>query len=249
MSNTVDKIFAEVCLDERIKDGVFQLEQEEHMNALRDFFTKKGLTSEEATHITNRMVEGRFPERQAYNKDGILVTFPTPKHKAEAIQRGTHFEKNPVPQTAAQRQEPQPSNPSPEPKEPKKEVPDDDKEDEKDEKDEEPEDDEKSIGGGSGGPTQKVSQGDKQLDVEPVRGDEKPEPAPIPQSPTPPPAPRTPERIAAEKEVIKQILAKDDSALTDVATEVLQHQLNEILKKCNEWGFGEAEKFLKPHVK
>lgn len=247
MSNTVDKIFAEVCLDERIKDGIFRMDEEEHMNALRDFFTKRGLENEAAVHITNRMVEGRFPERQAYNKDGILVTFPTPQHKAKAIQRGTHFEKNPAPQntTPPKQAEPTPQTPAPEPKddiEPKKEVPDDEKEEEPD--------DEKSIGsGGSSGPVKKIAQGNKELDVEPIRGDEKPEPPPVPQSPTPPPAPRTPERIAAEKAVIKQILATDDSALTNVANETLKHQLNEILKKCNEWGFSEAENFLKLHVK
>jgi hypothetical protein len=39
--------------------------------------------------------EGNFPERQAYNKDGLLVTFPTPEYKQRAIKRGTHFEENP----------------------------------------------------------------------------------------------------------------------------------------------------------
>ena len=30
-----------------------------------------------------------------YNKDGLLVTFPSPEYKQRAIARGTHFEKNP----------------------------------------------------------------------------------------------------------------------------------------------------------
>jgi hypothetical protein len=206
MSSIVDNVFAEVCLDERIKDGIFKLEEEEHMNALRDYFVKKGITQEAAVTVTNRMVEGRFPERQAYNKDGILVTFPTPQHKAKAIQRGTHFEKNPAPQNSTPPREPQPAKelpPSP-PKE--KEVPPPKEEPVEKEPVAEP----------KGGVATQVAQGDQQLAVEPPRGSEKPEPTP-PQSPTPPPAPRTPERVAAEKEVAKQIMATDDTALSPVA--------------------------------
>ena len=45
---------------------------------------------------TNGGVEGKYPERQAYNAKGILVTFPTPEYKADAIKRGTHFEEDPT---------------------------------------------------------------------------------------------------------------------------------------------------------
>ena len=38
----------------------------------------------------------KYPERQAYNAKGILVTFPTPEYKADAIKRGTHFEEDPT---------------------------------------------------------------------------------------------------------------------------------------------------------
>ena len=94
----LNRIFTEVCLDNRITDGIFRMDEQSHIDALRDYFLKKGITKEAAIHVTNRMVEGRFPEKQAYNRDGVLCTFPTPQHKARAIARGTHFEKNPVPQ-------------------------------------------------------------------------------------------------------------------------------------------------------
>jgi hypothetical protein len=247
MSNIVDRVFAEVCLDERIKDGIFKLEEEEHMNALRDYFVKKGITQEAAVHVTNQMVEGRFPERQAYNKDGILVTFPTPQHKGKAIQRGTHFEKNPAPQnTTPPKQEPQ-GVPVPQ-----KELPPQDvspKEEPSGDKDL-PKTDDKEP---EGGVVNKVSQGETELEVEPPRGAEKPEPPPVPQSPTPPPAPRTPERVAAEKEVAKQILATKDTALSPVEEKIdeaaLRYQLNEIYRKCDEWGFREMQRFLNPHIK
>lgn len=252
MSNIVDRVFAEVCLDERIKDGIFRLEEEEHMNALRDYFVKKGITSEAAVNVTNRMVEGRFPERQAYNKDGILVTFPTPQHKAKAIQRGTHFEKNPAPQntTPAREQPKKEAPPAAEPKE--KPLPPEDKEKPNFEKD---------FGVGKSLPKsdkgdaddEPKDQGGNNLEIEPPRGAEKPEPPPMPQSPVTPQAPRTPERIGAEKEVVKQIFATDDSALTNIAPPLnegqLKHQLKEMYKKCDEWGFRDASKFLEPHVK
>lgn len=255
MSNILDRVFAEVCLDERITDGVFKMEEATHMDALRDYFVKKGVTKEAAISVTNRMVEGRFPERQAYNKDGILVTFPTPQHKARAIARGTHFEKNPVPQVhKPHEEEPKKAPPGSKP-EPGELPPDDD--DEKDH-DKDEDDDEEGGGGGShgGGKEPTIFQGDKQLAVEPPRGDEKPEPPPQPPSPTVPPVPRTPERVAAEKEITRQILATDDTALTNVAnpvssklTESALHELRELYKKADELGLREAVKFLTPYVK
>ena len=204
MSNIVDKVFAEVCLDERIKDGIFRMEEEEHMNALRDYFVKRGITQEAAVEVSNRMVEGRFPERQAYNKDGILVTFPTPQHKAKAIARGTHFEKNPAPQNS--------TPPKEEPKRP--DLKPTDKADEAPPKEEPSAPTPKEEP--SGGIVNKVQQGDQELAVEPPRGDAKPAPAPVPKAPPVQQAPRTPERIAAEKEVVKQIVATDDTALSPV---------------------------------
>jgi len=66
------------------------------MDALRESLTDNhGLALNDVKTIHNKMVEGKYPERQAYNKDGLLVTFPTPQHKARAIQRGTHFEQDP----------------------------------------------------------------------------------------------------------------------------------------------------------
>ena len=259
MSNVLDRVFNEVCLDERITDGVFKMEEASHMDALRDYFIKRGITKEAAVNVTNRMVEGKYPERQAYNKDGILVTFPTPQHKAKAIARGTHFEKNPVPQVQQQRdaqaEEPPQAPPGAQPE--PGERPNDDAEEETG--DDDNDDDDTGGGGGSGGGGgTSVFQGDKQLSIEPPRGDERPETPPQAPQPTVPPAPRTPERIAAEKEVVRGILATDDTQLSNIGGplqvhEVMEakknHQLRELYKKADEWGFDEAVKFLTPHVK
>lgn len=91
---TTDKLLNRICLDERIQDGTFQMENDSHMDILQEYLEKYGLTKEEAAGVRNSMLEGKFPERQAYNKNGLLVTFPTPEYKKRAIDRGTHFEKD-----------------------------------------------------------------------------------------------------------------------------------------------------------
>jgi hypothetical protein len=92
---SIDEILNKICLDERISEGVFFMEDNGHMDILQEFLIKTGLNEEDSVTIRNKMVEGRYPERQAYNSNGLLVTFPTPEYKQRAIQRGTHFEVNP----------------------------------------------------------------------------------------------------------------------------------------------------------
>jgi hypothetical protein len=247
MANLVDRVFNEVCLDERITDGVFRMEEAEHMNALRDYFVKRGITREDAIHVTNRMMEGKYPDRQAYRKeDGILVTWPSPQYKKKAMQEnpGKYMDKNPFPKKE-----------EPEPKEPSSTSPDTDSTDASPE--EEPTDSESDNQRPPNNlfDNPPVSQDGKQLSVEPPPGSQKPAttPAPVP-SPAPAAIPRTPEYVAAEKEVVTQIMNTDDTTLANIATPVTnetikQHQLRELYKKADEWGFLEAVKFLTPYVK
>jgi len=133
MSNIIDKILSEVCVDDRIPDGIFDLSNDVHMCVLREnLMDNYGLSLEEVTEIHNKMLEGKYPERQAYNKDGLLVTFPTPQHKQRAIQRGTHFEYNPTKgppnvfdKSAEQPQQPQQPKPQvqPQPQQPQQQPP------------------------------------------------------------------------------------------------------------------------------
>lgn len=246
-SRILDRVFNEVCLDNRISDGIFRLDNQGHMDALREYFMQKGIVREAAVNVTNRMVEGRFPERQAYNKDGILCTFPTPQHKARAIARGTHFEQNPVPQAnRPDKKEPKHAPPGSKP-EPGELPPDDDNKDDNDHKKDDDDGDREKE------PT--IFQGDKQLDVEPLRGEEQPEPPPMPPSPTVPSAPRTPQRVAAEKEVVRQIFTTDGMTLSNVSNplgkvnEETRCQLQELFKKADELGYREAVNFLSHYVK
>lgn len=96
MNKLLNKIISEVSLDQRVSDGMFNIEEDGHMEALREYLSKKGIDEEAVKAFSNKVLEGKYPERQAYNAKGILVTFPTPEYKQEAIKRGTHFEENPT---------------------------------------------------------------------------------------------------------------------------------------------------------
>ena len=112
----LEKILTEVSLDYRVKDGMFNIEENDHMEALRDYLTEKGIDEEEVKKFSNKVLEGKYPERQAYNTKGILVTFPTPEYKADAIKRGTHFEDDPTKKASNIFSEPAAPSPAPEKK-------------------------------------------------------------------------------------------------------------------------------------
>lgn len=224
MSQIIDHILSSVCLDERVKDGIFQMEEEQHMNALRDHLVQRGgLTLEDAISVTNRMLEGKYPERQAYRKeDGILVTWPSPKHKQKAMfeNPGKYVEENPMPK----------KEPAPEPEAPKPIVPEP--------KPIEPE-------------PSSVNQGGQMLAIEPPRGPEKPEAPPEPPVP-PVTAPKTPEEIAAQKAVVQQMIKTDDTAITQLhpppIPENCVKQLRVLREHAISQGLSEASEFLKKYT-
>ena len=250
----IETILNDVCLDPRVQDGIFSMENDIHMEALRDYFVKRGLTREATVHVTNRMVEGKYPERQVYRKeDGILVTFPSPQHKARAMAKepGKYVEKDPRP--PSQRPDPEEPKQAPPGSKPEPgEVPADEPQ-----KDEEDDGDETSGegGGGMGEKEPTIFQGDKQLEVEPPRGEDAPESPPQPAAPSVPPAPRTPQRIAAEKEITRRILSTDDTTLSNIGgplnvnEDLQRHQLRELYKYADTLGYREAVRFLTSFVK
>ena len=89
-------IINDICCDSRIKDGVFNLENVDHVFILQEYLENLGFGLDEIVDKTAPLFEaGRFPERQAYNKDGILVTFPNKEYRDRAVNKGTHFAENP----------------------------------------------------------------------------------------------------------------------------------------------------------
>jgi len=86
----------DICCDGRIKDGIFDFENQEHVFVLQEYLEKVGYNVNYVVDKTAKLFEaGRFPDRQAYNKDGILVTFPSKEYRDRAVNKGTHFAENP----------------------------------------------------------------------------------------------------------------------------------------------------------
>lgn len=213
----LDKIINEVSLDERVSNGMFSIAEDAHMEALREYLVKKGLDEEAVKSFSNRVLEGKYPERQAFNQKGILVTFPTPEYKQAAIKRGTHFEKDPTKAMSnlfgghgGTQQAPQNSPPAP------------------------AKDDAKST------PEPKTNLPVSQASATPAKGDDgtdttavQPQTTAAPQqTPTsapaevepvkeptelPPPPIKSPEEKEADKQAIKQMLKGDDYMLEEVA--------------------------------
>ncbi len=96
----IENILNELCIDERIDGGIFLIENQDHLTVLQEYLEKAGVEPNEAISLRNKITEklGKFPDRQAYNKMGLLVTFPTPEYKKRAIDRGTHSEQDPTKQ-------------------------------------------------------------------------------------------------------------------------------------------------------
>jgi hypothetical protein len=81
--------------DNSIENGIFDISKQEHIEVLREYLLNSNIDSKIVNQYLNKMLEGKYPERQAYNANGILVTFPTAEYKQKAIARGTHFDANP----------------------------------------------------------------------------------------------------------------------------------------------------------
>lgn len=249
MSRIIESILNDVCLDERISDGIFRMDEEEHMNALRDHLIfKRGLTEEDAIHVTNRMTEGKYPDRQAWRvEDGILVTWPSAQHMAKAFakpeNKGKYTNRDPNPKKAETVPEPK-GPPGGGVDLPPDKTPVSDKEDDTKE---EPTQDKSDLFKSDTAP----KEDGQELEVEPPRGNETPEsqlPAP---TTSPVVAPRTPERVAAEKEIAKQIFNSDNTVLSGIdsfISEKCQHELNELYITANKLGMKEAVTFLTPFI-
>lgn len=98
LSNVIDKILRESSLDTRIETGIFDIHNHDHMEIMAEHMALAGVSEDIVADVMNELVmdEGKYPERQAYNKDGWLVTFPSAEYKQNAIKKGTHFGSDPT---------------------------------------------------------------------------------------------------------------------------------------------------------
>ena len=95
-SEIIDYLITECSLDHRVTDGMFNPLLQEHMNVLIDKLLIMGVLYEDVKKFVNKIAEGKYPERQAYNKEGFLVTFPTPDYKSQALSSGDYFNYDPT---------------------------------------------------------------------------------------------------------------------------------------------------------
>ena len=100
ISNTqkiIEDIITESALDSRIPDGIVNLHNSEHIAVIAEKMHDSKINEEIINEFVETfMEEGKYPERQAYNKDGWLVTFPSGEYKQRAIKKGTHYGSDPT---------------------------------------------------------------------------------------------------------------------------------------------------------
>jgi hypothetical protein len=93
----IEEIIEESTLDPRISDGLINLKNIEHIQVVAESLYDHGINEEIINEfVLNFMEEGKYPERQAYNKDGWLVTFPSKQYRDAAIKKRTHFTSDPT---------------------------------------------------------------------------------------------------------------------------------------------------------
>ena len=91
-SKLIDKILHESSLDPRIETGIFDIHNYDHMEIMAEHMAEAGVDKKIIAEVINELVmdEGKYPERQAFNKDGWLVTFPSKQYRDRALKKGTH---------------------------------------------------------------------------------------------------------------------------------------------------------------
>ena len=100
MKSTVEIIqeaILDICIEPVVENGIFNPHNQEHIMALIEKLENRKIPENiicEAIMAVRQ--EGKYPERQAYNKEGWLVTFPSPEYKNAAIKKGTHFASDPT---------------------------------------------------------------------------------------------------------------------------------------------------------
>ena len=98
ISKFIEEVLLESTLDNRIDDGIVDLTNALHMEVIHEVLKNKGLEDNSIEELFETMLaqEGKYPDRQAYNKEGWLVTFPSKEYRDAAIKKGTHAISDPT---------------------------------------------------------------------------------------------------------------------------------------------------------
>lgn len=93
----ISSIITEASLDARIQNGIVDLSKLEHLQvvaeAMYEACQDELIVNEFVSEFLN---EGKYPDRQAFNKDGWLVTFPSKDYRDAALKKGTHSISDPT---------------------------------------------------------------------------------------------------------------------------------------------------------
>lgn len=97
MEQFISSIMSEASLDNRISDGIIDMNNINHIVVIAEAIYDKCGDEEVVNEFLGSMLgEGKHPERQAYNKDGWLVTFPSKEYRDAALKKGTHYTSDPT---------------------------------------------------------------------------------------------------------------------------------------------------------
>lgn len=102
MKNNIDKfiedVILETSLDSRIEEGIFDIYNLDHLDIMGEHMKSRGIDEPIIQEIIEKVIqsEGKYPERQAYNREGWLVTFPSQQYRDAAVKRGTHSISDPT---------------------------------------------------------------------------------------------------------------------------------------------------------
>ena len=81
----------DICVHPLVEDGTFDVQNTEHMFLLMESLIEKNFDDTTVSEVVKALRhEGKHPERQAYNKEGWLVTFPSKEYRDAALKKGTH---------------------------------------------------------------------------------------------------------------------------------------------------------------
>lgn len=87
----VDGSILDICVHPLVEDGMFDVQNTEHMFLLMESLIEKNFDDTTVSEVVKALRhEGKYPERQAYNKEGWLVTFPSKEYRDAALKKGTH---------------------------------------------------------------------------------------------------------------------------------------------------------------
>jgi hypothetical protein len=90
-------IITEASLDTRIPSGIIDLKNVDHIQVVAEIMYDSCQNEDVVNEFLNKFLsEGKHPDRQAFNKEGWLVTFPSKEYRDAALKKGTHSISDPT---------------------------------------------------------------------------------------------------------------------------------------------------------